>query len=248
MNELKVKEVMTHLVVTFRAGDPIAEAATRMLHNRISGGPVVDAGKLVGVVSEADLVQAYMPPARVDHGPSAMDPLVLLLRGSDPRRAHNRCIGDVMTRDVVSIGPEATVWEAASLIDRHGVRRLPVVDDEGFVLGIVARADLVRAMNRDDRTLEQDVTASVGVLGEENFVRLRVDVEGGVATISGGADRKSTRDLALRIAARVPGVVEVVDELGWSFDDSGMKPIPNPHDEHESGPDPWAVGPLVKGG
>lgn len=248
MNELKVRDVMTHLVVTFRPQEPIAETARRMLRNRISGGPVVETGKLVGIVSEADLVQAYMPPARVDPGPTPMDSLLLLLRGSHPRRAHNRSIGDVMTRSVVSIGPDATVWEAASLIDRHGVRRLPVVDEEGFVLGIVARADLVRAMNRDDQALAQDVTAALETLGEENFIGLQVEVKDGATTVAGGADRKSTRELAIRIAALVPGILEVSDELEWDFDDSRTKPVPSPSGEHESGRDPWAVGPLVKGG
>jgi CBS domain-containing protein len=57
-------------------------------------------------------------------------------------------VGDVMTKDVVTIRPDDSIWEAASLIDRHGVRRLPVVDDEDYVVGILARSDLVRCMAR----------------------------------------------------------------------------------------------------
>lgn len=246
MKQLKVNEVMTHLVVTFRPDDPIADVATRMLRNRISGGPVVEEGKLVGIVSEADLVQAYLPPALIDPGPLPMDPLVFLLRGRYPRHVHNRRVGDVMTRDVVTISPDATVWEAASLIERHGVRRLPVVDAEGLVVGIVARADLVRAMNRDDASISRDVQAAIEVLGRESFVGLNIETSAGVVTIQATADRKSTRDLALRIAVDVPGVLEVIDELEWEWDDSGIKPVRNPRAPHEVGRDPWAVGPLVK--
>ena len=60
-------------------------------------------------------------------------------------------VGDVMTRDVISVLPETSVREAASLIDRHGIRRLPVVDEEGYVVGILARADRVRAMAKPKR-------------------------------------------------------------------------------------------------
>jgi CBS domain-containing protein len=147
MNALRVKDAMTHLVVTLRPGDTIPFAATRLLSNCISGAPVVEDGRLVGVVSEADLVQAYVPPAR--RGPPfvAPHPLIFLLMRGNPRRdVHNTRVGDVMTKDVVSVGPDESIWEAASLIDRHGVRRLPVVNADGYVVGVLARSDLVRCM------------------------------------------------------------------------------------------------------
>jgi CBS domain-containing protein len=100
---------------------------------------------LVGVVSEADIVAAYTPPASRG-SVVAPDPLMFLVRGIVPRSVTHTIVGDVMTTAVISISPDACVWEAASLIDRHGVRRLPVVDDEGYVVGVLARADLVRAL------------------------------------------------------------------------------------------------------
>jgi CBS domain-containing protein len=152
MNDLKVVEIMTHLVVTFRPGDSVEEAARRMVDNRISGGPVVESGRLVGVVSEADLVGAYAPPSPARMRVAAAHPLTFLLRRVSPRSVDDTTVADVMTSDVVTLDPEASVWEAACLIDRHGVRRLPVVDSEGYVVGIVARADVVRAMARPDET------------------------------------------------------------------------------------------------
>jgi CBS domain-containing protein len=150
MKELRVKDVMTHLVVTLRPEDKITDAAKRLLSNRISGAPVVEAGRLVGLVSEADLVKAFAPPARRGSLVAPYPLIFLLLRGSPRREAAYSTVGDVMTRDVVTIGPDESVWEAASLIDRHGVRRLPVVDPEGYLIGVLARSDLVRCMARSN--------------------------------------------------------------------------------------------------
>lgn len=117
MDPLKVTDVMTHLVLTFRPEESVVDAARRLLANRISGAPVVEGGKLVGVATEADFINV-----------------------------RDKTVGDVMTPRVVSIGPDESVWKAAWLIHHHGVRRLPVVDQEGFVMGVLARSDLVRAM------------------------------------------------------------------------------------------------------
>jgi len=246
MNDIKVSDVMTYLVVTFRTQDTIQQAARRLLSNRISGAPVVEHGRLVGVVSEADLVAAYAPPALNGRHFVATDPLMFLLRGTMPRAIHNTTVGDVMTKDVISIAPDASVWEAASLIDRHGIRRLPVVDDEGSVVGVVARSDLVRAMARSDGDIATEVRKAIAVLGEENFVGLEVQARDGAVTISGSADRKTTHDLAVRIAAGVPGVLEVVDELGWQWDDSNIKPTSSPPNPNGIRHEPWIVGPRVK--
>lgn len=148
MNELMVKDVMTHLVVTLRPQDSIVDAAKRLLLNRISGAPVVQDGRLIGVASEADLVRAFTSPTPRGSFGAPYPPLLLLLRGIHRPEARFSTVGDLMTKDVVTVGPTACITEAASLIDRYGVRRLPVVDDEGFVIGVVARSDLVRCLAR----------------------------------------------------------------------------------------------------
>ena len=174
-------------------------------------------------------------------------PLMFLLRGTELRESH-RTVGDIMTTEVLTVSPEATVWQAASLIDRHGVRRLPVVDAEGYVVGVLARADLVRAMARGDDEIASAVRKAVLVLGEENFPSLVVTARDGIVTIGGVADRRSTSILASKIASQVPGVLEVNDALAWEWDDSEVKPVRNLTDANEVGLDPWAVGPLVKEG
>jgi CBS domain-containing protein len=120
-----VRDVMTHLVVSFRPRDTIEEAAHRLLANRISGAPVVSAGKVVGVVSEVDVASAAASP--------------------------HASVEDAMTREVVTVPPDAPVGEAAILMDRHSVRRLPVVDADGYLCGVIARADVVRALANEWR-------------------------------------------------------------------------------------------------
>jgi CBS domain-containing protein len=152
MRTLNVSDVMTHLVLTFRREDTIYDAAQRLLSNRISGAPVVEGGHLVGVVSAADLVHA-LAPQHWEAAPIAPAAGLALL-GVPSRDAHISTVGEVMATNLVSIGPDESVWEAASLIDRHGVRRLPVVDEEGFVVGVLTRSDLVRAMARGNEELD----------------------------------------------------------------------------------------------
>lgn len=239
MNDIKVHDVMTHLVVRFKLDDTIHEAARRMLSNRISGAPVVEDRHVVGIISEADLVAAFTSPAKSRAALAAPDPLTLLFRGTVPRPDRGITVAEVMTKDVVTVAPSASLWEAASLIDRHGVRRLPVVDGEGELVGIVARADLVRSMARDDNEISASVREAVLVLGTESFEGLDIETVAGVVTIMGTADRRSTRDIAVRIAARVPGVLEVAADLDWQWDDTEVGP-------RGLGRDPWAVGPSLK--
>ena len=244
MNETRVSDVMTHLVVTLRPHDTIPDAANCLLTNRISGAPVVDGGRLVGVVSEADLVRAFTPETNRGSLPTPL--LFLLVRGIPRPEARYSTVGEVMTTEVVTIGPDDSIWEAARRIDRHGVRRLPVVDAQNYVVGVLARSDLVRAMTRSDDDLVSDVQTAVSVVGEETLSDLKIEAFKGEVRVSGTADRKSTHDIALRAASRVPGVLSVVDELRWQWDDTDITPAGTPRDSHEIGPDPWAVGPLVK--
>src|SRR5688572_8444114 len=103
MNEIKVGDVMTNLVVTLRPQDPISEAARRLVSNRISGAPVVEDGRLVGIISEADLVAAYAEPPRTGSAFAPVNPLMFLIHGTAPVVEHKPTVADVMTEDVVKI-------------------------------------------------------------------------------------------------------------------------------------------------
>lgn len=160
MGELAVRDAMTHLVVAFRPRDKIPYATKRLLSNRISGAPVVEDGRVVGVVSEADLVKAYVPRTRrASRYPT--HPMVALLQGGPRNDVSKATVGDVMTTNVVSIGPDEGIFEAAAVIDHHGVRRLPVTDAGGCLVGIVARSDLVRCMARAFGSLQGEARSSL---------------------------------------------------------------------------------------
>lgn len=239
MKDMRVKHVMTHLVVTFQPDDTVHEAARRLAQNHISGAPVVEDGKVVGIITEYDIVRAIARPAPVDRKLSFLDLLI-----QDPNGANGDAdqrglkVENIMTRHVTVIGDEATIWEAATSIERRGVKRLPVVDSQGHLCGIVSRADLVRVMGRSDPVIRSEVLDSIAALGRDTVGDVAVKSFRGTVTLSGRVDRKTTHEIALRLAAHVPGVVRVQDRLEHEWDDTKMR-LPTP------APDPrrWASRP-----
>lgn len=229
MADLRVKDVMTNLVVSLRPDESVHEAAQRLSQNRISGAPVTENGKVVGMISEADLVHAVLPPVRVDRGLSVLDMLYVMGTAHPHGHSHGMTVGEVMSKLVVTIGPEESIWKAADRMERRGIKRLPVVDEDDYLIGLISRADVVKAVARSDADLEADVRDAIGVLGDEVITDLDVEVEDGVATISGLADRRSTHDLAIKLAGRTAGVLEVVDALDFAYADE-VRPGPRPQD------------------
>jgi CBS domain-containing protein len=152
--ELAVTAIMTTDVVTLRADDSV-EAAVRALTARgISGAPVVDdEGHLVGVLDDSDIL---LSEARV-HAPSAVEilgayitiPGTLKRFEEEVRHALGRTVADLMDPDAPAVGPEATVEDAATAMVAHSVSRVPVVDEDRRVIGIVSRGDLIVAMGRE---------------------------------------------------------------------------------------------------
>jgi CBS domain-containing protein len=220
MADTKVGDVMTNLVVMLYPKDTIHEAAQRLARNGISGAPVVEEGKVVGIVSESDLIHAVMPPTPIDRGASVLDLLSVMGRGHMTAHGHGKTVADVMSPTVFMATPDMSVWRAAEIMERKGVKRLPVVDPDDYLIGIISRADLVKAMARDDEMIRDEVLEAIGVLGEETIEGLEVDVTDGIALIEGTADRSSTAKLATKLAGRVPGVVRVIDKLGSIVDDA----------------------------
>jgi CBS domain-containing protein len=244
MSKNRVKDVMTSLVVMVYPNDSIQQVASRLVRNRISGAPVVKDGKVVGLISDVDILHALLGPANIDEGLKTADVLSLMLRAVPTAHEHVRVAEDVMSSAVVTVGAEDGLSKAASLLDRNGIKRLPVVDDEGHLVGILSRGDLVRAMTRTDGEILHETEEAFAVLGAEVFEDLSIEVGDGVVTLSGTADRLSTRNIAVDIASRVRGVVEVADRLNFSVDDTSMKHLANLSADRQ-GRDPWAVGPLV---
>jgi CBS-domain-containing membrane protein len=138
-------------------------------------------------------------------------------------------VGEVMTPHPIVIYPEATVTEAARVMLAHKVKRLPVVDDVGRLVGVVSRADLMSAFTIPDEeladTVRQDVLKRVLLLDPGS---LDVEVKDGVASISGEVPRRSDARILEELTRRLDGIVNVETDLTWELDDTRIeRPPPN---------------------
>lgn len=227
---LHVADIMTPRVIGIDPGAAIADAAKLMLGSRISGLPVIDGVKgVVGMVSEGDFLR------RSELGTERRRSRWLeLLTTSDKKadeyvRARGRKIEEVMTKNVVTIAPSATLDELVRIMTSHRVKRVPVVEN-GKLVGIVARADLLRALLKalpstqstrvDDEKIRQDVTA--GLAAQPWSGLIRVDVHLGVVALTGIVFDEHAREAARVLAENVAGVSSVTDQLDWVEPISGV--------------------------
>ncbi|MFN6571430.1 phosphoribulokinase [Nostoc minutum NIES-26] len=145
-----VAEVMSHNPIVVRAETPLKEAVQIIAERRISGLPVVDdTDKLVGIISETDLMwqeTGVTPPAYI----MFLDSVIYLQNPGtyerDLHKALGQTVGEVMSKNPITIAPDKTVKEAAQLMHDRNVHRLPVLDSAGQVIGILTRGDIIRAM------------------------------------------------------------------------------------------------------
>ena len=149
-----VKDVMTSRVVWVRKDAPYKEMAARLRENRVSAFPVLDdEGKVVGVVSEADL----LTKEALDGGYDGMPGMITgLLRRKEQGKARGVTAADLMTHPAVTISPDADVENAARLMYKGKIKRLPVVDSDGRLTGIISRADVLSVVDRSDQLLSPE--------------------------------------------------------------------------------------------
>ncbi len=203
---MKVRDVMSMTVVTVTPETTLKETAAKLARFGISGLPVVtSSGELVGVVSEADVLAK-------EAGPGPRDGLLSwLFEIGEVERAklEARIAGEAMTSPAVTIGPDRSIREAAMRMLSEGVNRLPVVV-EGDLVGIVSRADLVRAFVRTDdeirREIEDEVVRKTLWLEPD---RVTVAVDGGAVTLAGEVETAADAEVLVEFTRRVPGVVSV---------------------------------------
>jgi CBS domain-containing protein len=197
-----IADIMTREVLFVAPDTSVREAALLMLENRISGLPVMEDDTLVGIISEADYVakdSSRSWRARV------------LLEGDQGPLAGAEKVGELMSREPITIPVTATVHEAARLMTRAGVKRLPVVDD-GRMVGIVTRSDLIRAYVRTDEELADDAREMLAVLPEPMSL-VAVAVSGAVVTLSGEVPTIEEAQLVARIVKGVEGMAGVDNQL-----------------------------------
>jgi len=216
---MKIKELMSEDVVAVGPETHLKDVATILADRGISGLPVIsELRKVLGVVSEADiLVKEQGPEAR--HGGL----FGWLLGGgvADDARLAARTAGEAMTSPAITISAHTHVSEAARLMTENAIKRLPVVDWDGKLVGIVTRADLVRAFARTDAEIEREIRDDVirRTLWADDDKNLGIQVHRGDVILSGEFERRSDAELMPRFVARVPGVVSVRSTLTWRRDD-----------------------------
>ena len=217
---MRVSEVMTTDVVTTTADTPLRDVARTLVERGISGMPVVDAeNKVIGVVSEADVLAKERRAPEDKH--SALARLLGHHNGEEVAKHEARTAGDAMTAPAVTTVPYMSVASAAERMLEHGVNRLPVVDARGRLVGIVTRADLVRAFARTDEQIAADMREEIATQqawsGDSNTVE--VSVKDGDALLTGTVSRRSDAEIITHLVRLVPGVVEVRSQLTWHEED-----------------------------
>ncbi|HZK51248.1 MAG TPA: CBS domain-containing protein [Actinomycetota bacterium] len=143
---------MTRLFVALKPTDSIHFAAQRLARNHISGAPVLEHGRVVGVVSESDIIRAAYGPER-GLVSNLLDAVANVSHEDTSERLRTTRVADAMSAPVITASPQMTISEAAGLTERQGVKRLPVVDHDGYLIGVISRADLVRAIGQSEQAL-----------------------------------------------------------------------------------------------
>jgi CBS domain-containing protein len=147
---VKVKDIMTTDVVTVSAGDPVELCAKLMQENNISGLPVLnEAGRVTGIITEGDLIRRA---SRIK-APGYLEILGGLIYLGSPKkfveelqRAMSLEAGQLMSKNVISVGPEDSVEKAATLMVDKNISRLPVIDDKNNLIGILSRRDIMKCL------------------------------------------------------------------------------------------------------
>jgi CBS domain-containing protein len=207
-----VKDVMTTRVVTVRKNAPFKDIATLLTWYRVSAFPVLDDdGKVIGVVSEADLLCKEALIAATGGLPGRPGPY-----HDDFARAAAVTAADLMTTPPVTITPGEPAADAARLMYNAGVKRLPVVSENGHLAGIISRADVLGVYSRPDDEIGEEITKNVIVNGfRSDPGRFAATVKDGIVTLEGDPETvEQARDILAEIW-RVEGVVSVRDRLTY---------------------------------
>jgi CBS domain-containing protein len=217
MKPWKVQDVMTKKVVSVRLDTQYAEIVNILAKHKISAVPVLDHfSRVVGIVSEADLLH------KVEF--LGQDTETQFFEWGTKKvnrsKANAGNAEELMTSPVITIQPGMSVIAAARRLEDRHVKRMPVVDAFGLLLGIVSRADLLRMYLRPDHELRHEVVEDVlrRMLWIDPLT-VEVDVVDGVVVLNGHVERRSTAQIAVNVTKSVPGVIRVVDQILWSRDD-----------------------------
>ncbi|GKQ37485.1 CBS domain-containing protein [Streptomyces sp. A012304] len=222
-----VSDVMTHTVAAIGRGAAFKEVV-RIMHDwKVSALPVLEGeGRVVGVVSEADLL---LKEEFRDEDP---DRHTQLQRLTDLAKAGAVTAGELMTAPALTVRADATLAQAARVMARAKVKRLPVVDELGMLQGIVSRADLLKVFLRDDEDIAEEVRREVvSYLFPAPTSAVRVAVREGVVKLGGRIRDTSLVPVAARLIRAVAGVVDIEFDLSEHDRSSESTTVPSAHGE-----------------
>ncbi|WP_030896247.1 CBS domain-containing protein [Streptomyces sp. NRRL S-474] len=200
-----VSDVMTHTVVAVGRDASFKDVVELMQEWKVSALPVLEGeGRVIGVVSEADLL------VKEEFRDSDPDRFTQMSRLSDLAKAGGMTAADLMSSPAVTVHPGATLAQAARVMAQRKVKRLPVVNDEGLLEGVVSRADLLKVFLRTDDEIAEEIRRQVlAPLFPAAPEPVRVDVADGVVTLTGHIRDTSLVPIAARMVRSVEGVVDV---------------------------------------
>lgn len=220
---MKAKDIMTSPVITVGPDTTVSEIAALLFERRISAVPVVEDGRLVGMVSEADLLHRHeIGTDRIAPSGSWWLRLFSADRSIEEYiKSHARQARDVMTREVVSVAPDTAAAEIATVLETRGIKRVPVLDD-GALIGIVSRANLVQALAGMPQAAVREPHPSDGAIRARLLAELQrqgwwrrgtssLEVTEGLVIYHGTVESAEERDAARIAAENIPGVRAVED-------------------------------------
>ena len=206
-----VKEIMTTRVVAVKLGASFKEMAAALRENRVSAFPVIDDdGRVIGVVSEADMLAKDVQNA--DHAGT----LTAMLHPREQDKADGLTARDLMTHPAVTVTPDDSVEQAARLMYTLLLKRLPVIDYHGRLVGIISRTDVLAVYDRPDDEIREEIIGNVIV---HRFLQdpdqFTVGVQAGVVTLAGNPETVAFCHDLVRKIRHVQGVVAVRDRLSY---------------------------------
>ncbi len=220
---MQAQDVMVTPVITVRESATVREVAKLLLERHISGVPVVDdAGRLAGMVTESDLM--HRAEARTErHRPWWLEALVgESTMAADYVKSHAGKVEDIMTRRVIAATPETPLHEIAAILEKHHIKRVPIVSRGGDLVGIVSRANLLQAVAAARPALEIPLSDSdirkkiMDDLRRQPWShphRLNITVTDGIVDLWGSVESEQERKAICVVAEAVAGPAKVNDHL-----------------------------------
>lgn len=226
---MKVNELMTSEVITVDGEASLKEAARRMISAGVSGLVVTDkSGGPSGVITEADFVKNES-----DRRSSKRARLLRWLTPDQDMPTFERTVADVMTSELVTITPDADHAEAARLMRKCQIKRLPVVDENQALVGILSRSDIMRAFVRPDDAIIDELQERV--MRQVLWIdprKVDVHVVEGNVVLEGHLETRADADLLEELAGRLDGVVSVKNRLSWEIDNTELEMTSPPPSMH----------------